>query len=218
MEAYTIIDTADRQNWLRARTKGIGGSDAASIVGLSPFKTNVQLWEEKTGIRRPEDISDKPFVKYGTNAEPLIRELFKLDYPEYDVEHHENRILRSTIYPFMQASLDGELTDPDGRRGILEIKTSNMMGQLAWKKWEDRIPDNYYCQILHYFLVTGYDFAVLRAHLVFTSGRDIRTSARHYFIERSDLEEDLTYLAEKEQEFWERIQTGRKPPLLLPSL
>jgi len=218
MEAYTIIDTADRQNWLSARTKGIGGSDAASIVGLSPFKTNVQLFEEKTGERKPEDISDKPYVAYGTAAEPLIRELFRLDYPEYQVDYHENRILRSTRYPFMQASLDGELTDLDGRRGILEIKTSNMMGQLSWKKWEDRIPDNYYCQIMHYFLVTGYDFAVLRAHLVFTSGRDIRTSVRHYFIERSEVEEDLTYLAEKEQEFWERIQTGRKPPLLLPSL
>ena len=56
-----------------------------------------------------------------------IRELFKLDYPEYEVEHHEFRILQSKKYPFMQASLDGELTDQNGRKGILEIKTTNIL-------------------------------------------------------------------------------------------
>ena len=50
----------------------------------------------------------------------LFRELFKLDYPEYKVEHHEFRILRSKEHPFMQASLDGELTDPEGRCGVLD--------------------------------------------------------------------------------------------------
>ena len=218
MLPYVVMETGSHEGWLQTRMKGIGGSDAASVIGVSPFKTNVQLFEEKTGQREPDDISDRPYVVYGTAAEPLIRELFRLDYPEYLVEHHENRILRSTVWPFMQASLDGELTDLDGRRGILEIKTSNLMGTTGWGKWEDRIPDNYYCQILHYFLVTGWDFAVLRAHLVFARDRDVRTSVRHYFIERRDVEEDLKYLAEKEQEFWNRVLTGRKPPLILPSL
>lgn len=58
---------------------------------------------------------------YGKKAEEYIRELFKLDYPEYQVEHHEFRILQSKDHPFMQASLDGELTDQEGRKGILEI-------------------------------------------------------------------------------------------------
>ena len=215
---YIVIDLSGHEGWLKGRQKGIGGSDAASVLGSNPFKTNVQLWEEKTGIRKPEDISDKSYVRYGTAAEPLIRELFKLDYPEYTVEHHENRILRSTIHPFMQASLDGELTDRDGRRGILEIKTSNMMSASSWSKWEDRIPDNYYCQILHYLLVTGWDFAILRAHLITSRGDDVRTSVRHYFIERSDVEDDLDYLAKAEQEFWDMVKTGRRPALILPEI
>lgn len=83
----------------------------------------------------PKDISDKPYVKYGTEAEPLIRRLFSLDFPEYQVLYHENRILRSVEYPFMQASLDGELTDQEGRKGILEIKTTNIMNSAQWGKW-----------------------------------------------------------------------------------
>ena len=113
--SYTIIENADHAAWLKSRTLGIGGSDAAAILGLNPYKSNVELFEEKTGKRMPEDISDKPYVKYGTEAEPLIRRLFSLDYPEYKVLYHENRILRSVEHPFMQASLDGELTDQEGR-------------------------------------------------------------------------------------------------------
>ena len=215
---YVVIDTTTREGWLLARESGIGGSDAASVIGANPYKSNVRLFEEKTGQRKPEDISERPYVAYGTAAEPLIRELFRLDYPEYLVEHHENRILRSTKWTFMQASLDGELTDRDGRKGILEIKTSNMMGAAAWGKWEDRIPDNYYCQILHYFLVTGYEFAVLRAHLVYQKDRDVRTAVRHYFLERDEVREDMEYLADMEREFWGRVLTGRKPSLILPGL
>ena len=96
--------------------------------------------EEKTGRRIPEDISDNPCVVYGKLAEAPIRELFKLDYPEYQVEHHEFRILQSIRYPFMQASLDGELTDPDGRRGILEIKTTNILQSMQREKWNGKDP------------------------------------------------------------------------------
>ena len=120
-EQYIIIDNADHAEWLQARSYGIGGSDASAIVGMNPYKTNIELFEEKIGRRIPEDISDKSYVRYGTMAEPLIRQLFIMDYPEYQVEYHENRILRSGEYPFLQASLDGELTDQEGRRGILEM-------------------------------------------------------------------------------------------------
>ena len=92
---FTIIDNADHAEWLKARSYGIGGSDAAAVIGKSPYKSNVELFDEKTGRKTAEDISDKPYVRYGNGAEPLIRKLFALDYPEYEVEYHENRILRS---------------------------------------------------------------------------------------------------------------------------
>lgn len=217
-EVYRAFDFADEAAWKKGRLRGIGGSDAAAVVGRNPYKSNIDLFEEKTGLCTPEDISGKDYVIYGHRAEPLIRGLFALDYPEYQVEYHEWRILQSVRWPFMQASLDGELTDSAGRRGILEIKTSNIQQSMQRGKWENRIPDNYYIQALHYLLVTGYDFAVLRAHLVSQWGDDIRTQAKHYFIERSEVQEDLDYLLAGEKRFWEYVETGKRPPLVLPEI
>ena len=218
MIPYKIYDFKDEPDWLSGRMNGIGGSDASSIVGVNPYKTNIDLFEEKTGRKIPEDISEKPYVIYGKKAEEFIRELFKLDYPEYEVEHHEFRILQSLEYPFMQASLDGELTDQDGRKGILEIKTTNILQSMQREKWRDRIPDNYYLQVLHYLLVTGYEFVVLRAHLISGWDRDVRTQVKHYFIERSEVQEDLEYLLQEEIKFWKYVESGRKPPLILPEI
>ena len=216
--AYRIYDFHNEQEWLSGRLNGIGGSDASAVVGMNPYKTNIELFEEKTGRRVPEDISEKPYVIYGKKAEEYIRELFRLDYPEYQVEHHEFRILQSLSHPFMQASLDGELTDQEGRRGILEIKTTNILQSMQYEKWKDRIPDNYYIQVLHYLLVTGYEFVVLRAHLVSEWGRDKRTTVKHYFIEREEVREDLGMLLEEEKKFWAYVESGRKPPLILPEI
>lgn len=217
-EKFLVIDNADHAAWLKARGYGIGGSDASAILGMNPYKSNIELFEEKTGRLLPEDISDKPYVKYGTQAEPLIRLLFILDYPEYQVIYHENRILRSKTFPFMQASLDGELIDSEGRKGILEVKTTNILQSMQREKWKDRIPDNYYIQVLHYLLVTGWDFVVLRAHLRSDWGPDRRTMVKHYFIERSEVETDLKMLLAEEQKFWEYVESGRKPPLVLPEI
>ena len=217
-EKFLVIDNADHAAWLKARGYGIGGSDASAILGMNPYKSNIELFEEKTGRLLPEDNSDKPYVKYGTQAEPLIRSLFILDYPEYQVIYHENRILRSKIFPFMQASLDGELIDSEGRKGILEIKTTNILQSMQREKWKDRIPDNYYIQVLHYLLVTGWDFVVLRAHLRSDWGPDKRTMVKHYFIERSEVEADLKMLLTEEQKFWKYVESGRKPPLILPEI
>lgn len=215
---YKVYDFKDEQAWLKGRVNGIGGSDASAVVGRNPYKTNIELFEEKTGRRISPDISDKPYVIYGKNAEAPIRELFKLDYPEYQVTHYDYRILQSTEYPYMQASLDGELLDQDGRKGVLEIKTTNILQSMQREKWKDRIPDNYYIQVLHYLLVSGYQFAVLRAHLISSWDGDVRTQVKHYFIERSEVQEDLDYLLKEEMKFWKYVESGRKPPLVLPEI
>ena len=217
-EPFIILENQDHASWLKARTYGIGGSDASAIVGMNPYKTNIDLFEEKIGRRVPEDISDKPYVRYGTLAEEHIRALFSLDYQEYKVSYHENRILRSKVYPFLQASLDGELEDENGRKGILEIKTTNILQSMQYEKWKDRIPDNYYIQVLHYLLVTGYDFVVLRAYLMSEWGNEKRATVKDYTIERSEVEEDLKFLLTEEQKFWKYVESGRKPPLLLPEI
>lgn len=218
MSNYLIFDFRNEEAWKAGRMNGIGGSDASAVVGMNPYKSNIDLFEEKIGRSVAPDISDKPFVQYGKQAEAPIRELFKLDYPDYKVDHHEYRILQSKAYPFMQASLDGELTDRNGRRGVLEIKTTNILQSMQREKWNERIPDNYYIQVLHYLLVTGYEFAVLRAHLTSAWGNEVRTSVRHYFIEREEVAEDLSYLQQEEEKFWKYVLSGRKPPLILPEI
>ena len=206
----------DRIAWLDARKNHIGGSDAAACVGMNPYKDNVRLWEEKMGMVLPEDISDKEYVQYGTEAEKYLRELFALDFPEYQVLYDENNMFLNSDLPWMHASLDGELVDQRGRHGILEIKTTNILQSMQREKWNDRIPDNYYCQILHYLAVTDCDFAVLKARLKSEWNGELIIREKHYFIERSEVEEDIEMLVEAERRFWECIKSGRRPDLILP--
>ena len=114
-----------RKEWLKNRRKGIGGSEISSVVGCNPYMDNVTLWEIKTGRREADDISDKLYVQYGTQAEEYLRALFSLDFPQYKVVYEENNSFTNDRYPFAQASLDGWLLDNKGRTGILEIKTTD---------------------------------------------------------------------------------------------
>lgn len=207
-----------RQDWLEARQGRIGGSDAAAILGMNPYKTNVQLWEEKTGRRQHEDISEKPYVKYGTEAEAPLRQLFRLDFPEYQVMYQEGNMWLNDTIPWGHASLDGWLLDQDGRKGIWECKTTEIMRSGQTELWKGRIPDNYYIQLLHYLLITGFDFAVLKGQMKFDIDGEVWLQTKHYKIERSEVREDIGFLKEKEFEFWQRIKQDKPPALILPSL
>lgn len=213
----TRIQFDSMEEWLVNR-KGIGGSDASAILGLNPYKTNQELWMEKKGQMSPVDISDKPYVKYGNDAEPLLRALFALDYPEYKVEYYDNNMIINKKYPWAHASLDGELMNPDGRRGILEIKTTNILQSMQWEKWDNRIPDNYYIQVLHYLLVTEYDFVVLKAQLKRVRNGEVRLTTKHYHIEREEVLDDIEMLKNEEEKFWHSLQSGQEPGLLLPEI
>lgn len=207
-----------RMEWMAARKNHIGGSDASACVGMNPYKDNVQLWEEKVGLIEPEDISDRDYVQYGTEAETHLRALFAMDYPQYHVEYEENNMFTNTDYPWMHASLDGELIDQNGRRGVLEIKTTNILNNFQLTKWENRIPDNYFCQVLHYLAVTGYDFAVLKAQIKSERKGELRINTKHYFIERKDVAEDIRFLVEAEHKLWRCVETGMRPDLILPAI
>lgn len=208
---------SNHDEWLRARTK-IGGSDASAILGLNPYKNNVELFYDKAYGSEPEDISDKPYVKYGTEAEKHLRELFKLDYPQFKVDYVENNMWFNDKYPWAHASLDGWLTDHDGRMGVWECKTTNILQSRQKEKWDHKIPDNYYIQVLHYLMVTEFDFVVLKAQLKSDFGGDVYIQTKHYLIERSEVEEDIAYLIEAERRFWEHVEAKREPPLKLPDI
>lgn len=201
----------DRADWLKHRA-GIGGSDAAAIVGMDPHRSNVELWRQKTGREKPKDISGLSYVQYGVQAEEHVRELFRLDHPELRVFYEPNNLWLDTDMDFAHASLDGWLEDADGRNGVLEIKTGSALSQISRGRWEAGIPDNYYCQILWYLLVTGWDFVWLRAYL---RVRGSTLEMRDYEIERSDpgVEEDIRMLEREGKKFWRAVQEDREPPL-----
>ena len=215
-----MITFENRDEWLKGRSGRIGGSEAAAIIGLNPYLSNVELWEIKTGRREREDISEKPFVKYGHSAEEHLRELFALDFPQYKVGYVDNNMFLNDQFSFAHASLDGWLEDENGRKGILEIKTTNILQSMQKEKWNDRIPDNYYIQVLHYMIVTEFQFAILKAQLRFdySNGKDVQFITKHYLIERSEVEEDIQYLLNAEKRFAEYIKTDKKPPLVLPEI
>lgn len=146
--------------------------------------------------------------------------MFKLDFPQYEVRHEEYSIIKHTKYSFLFASLDGTLIDREtGEMGILEIKTTNILQSMQKEKWKDRIPDNYYCQVLHYLNVTGYSFVMLKAQLKYDYDGDIRLDTRHYKILRSEVEDSIKLLEEKEIIFWnDYVVKDRKPNLLLPEI
>lgn len=208
----------DREEWLKNRMNGLGGSEISAVIGCNPYLDNVTLWEYKTGKRQPEDISEKPYVKYGTQAEMHLRGLFRLDFPEYEVEYIENNSFKNDKYPWALASLDGWLTDKDGRKGILEIKTTEILQSMQKEKWNHQIPMNYYCQVLFYMAVLEADFAILKAQLktVFEGVPYLQT--KHYKIEKSDVQADIDYLMQKGSEFWQFVKAGKKPPLVLPEI
>ncbi|KAF5042430.1 YqaJ-like viral recombinase domain protein [anaerobic digester metagenome] len=219
---------SEHDEWLKKRLKGIGGSDAAAAVGMSPYKSNVELWEEKTGRRKAADISDNLRVKYGKEAEKHLRELFKLDFPQYFVDYDEfGMIANNPDTPFCFATLDGELSKLDDskpmrlirRKGILEIKTCEIMRSIQWKEWDGQVPQHYYIQILHQLLATGYDFAIVKAQLKYhDKNGDMQAAIRHYKIERADVLADLERLSEREKVFWRCVETDTKPAQILPEI
>lgn len=209
----------NREDWLKARVNGIGASEAAAIVGMSPYKTNVELWEEKTGRRKQADISGKSYVQYGNDAEGHLRELFALDFTQYKVGYDQFGMIRNNPdCPFAFATLDGDLTDEKNRRGVFEVKTTEIMRAGQWAEWKDKVPQHYYIQLMHQLLATMYDFSVLKAQIKAWRDGELSIYIRHYFIERVDVQGDIDWLAEREKVFWNCVQNDIKPALILPEI
>lgn len=192
----SVKDADDRDEWLKVRNMGIGGSDASTIMGLNSYKSPYQLWLEKIGEAAPEDLTGNPFVYWGQKNEANIADWFN---EETGKKVQRLGTLRNKDYPFMIANVDRTVI---GENAGLEIKTA---GVSQYKKWKgDEIPDAYYCQCLHYMAVTGADYWYIA---VLLGGNE----ARWKKIERN--EDDIKVLIEKEREFWNLVQTKTAPPV-----
>lgn len=185
-----------REEWLQIRLRGIGSSDAAVAIGLSPYKSPLSLWLEKTQRKAPDDLSQKEAVVWGTVLEPILASV----YAERTGRkvRRVNAVLQHREHPFMLANLDREVIHPEGN-GVLEIKTT---GYHSAPQWEDGVPVAYQCQVLHQLAVTGHAWADVA---VLIGGQDFRV----YRILRDD--DKIADLIRRETLFWQCVMDDRQP-------
>lgn len=192
----SVKDAEDHEKWLETRDLGIGGSDAAVIMGMNPYKSPYQLWLEKTGQAEAPDLSGNQYVYWGTKNEANIADWFQ---EETGKKVKRLGTLRSKEYPFMLANVDRTVV---GENAGLEIKTAGVRQYRKWK--DDEIPDAYYCQCLHYMAVTGADYWYIA---VLLGGNE----AKWKRIERN--EEDIQHLIMAETDFWKLVEARTPPPV-----
>ena len=219
---HNIIKIDNSDEWLKVRSKGIGGSDAAAIIGKNPYKSNLDLWREKTGRTKPNDISNNDAVIYGKKAEEPLRQIFILDYPQYVLEYRPFDIHCNKDHDFIRGTFDGELFDVNQfmLKGIFECKTTEIRQQKDWQKWNNRVPDNYFCQVLHYFAIdTEYKFCKLKAQIKhYDENKEVIHTTKHYHFDREKYKEDIEYLINEEIKFYWYIENDKEPPLRLPEI
>jgi putative phage-type endonuclease len=141
----TKIKTNSHDEWLALRKKYIGGSDAATIVGLNPFASKYSLWAEKTG--KVPSFEGNLATEVGTYLEDFVAKLFEKETGK-KVRREKASILND-LYPHAIANVDRMVVGEDAG---LEIKTTNSLALSKFKHGE--FPSRYYAQCVHYLALT----------------------------------------------------------------
>ena len=186
LEAKVIADTKDmpKEEWLKHRQAGIGGSDASCIAGLNPWKSAIQLYMDKKEENPQEQKSLR--MELGNRLEGLVAELFT-EATGLKVRN-VNGILKNDKYPFAFANIDRAIV---GEKAFLECKTTN---SYALKEWEEGVPAHYEIQCLHYMAITGATHCYIAALIG-------NSDFIWHKIERD--QETIDYLMQIEKDFWE---------------
>ena len=137
---------ATRKEWLKARKLGLGGSDMAAVLGLSPWRSPIDVWLDKTSDTVEEKESEPMY--WGNVLEEVVAQEFA-KRSGYKVRNN-NFTLQSEEYPYLLANIDREIVGLDAG---LECKTANAFKANEWDG--DNVPDAYYIQCQHYMAVTG---------------------------------------------------------------
>lgn len=188
-----VCDSDERERWLAERTKGIGSSDAATVLGVNPWKSRLELYAEKIGMEEPEEAGEAAY--WGTKIEPLVLARFAEETNRKTAR--AGVLLRSTKHPFMLATLDGTQVQERGV-GSVEVKCTALED-----RWDEGIPPYVVAQAQHQLAVTGYEFGSIA---VLFKGRAF------YFVDFERDEDVIAELVRSEQEFWNRIVDLDPPP------
>jgi putative phage-type endonuclease len=204
-EITAVNDQEARQQWLERRRAGIGGSDAPAILGLSPWKSPLALWAEKTGLVQEPNLEELEYIEWGHILEEPIAARYVKVTGRSLIDPGRFAIRTDPDRPWMHCTIDREVEiapsePPKDGPGDLSIKNA---GAYKAKDWEEEPPLLYQVQLQHELAVTGLSwgsFAVLIGGNKF-HWCDVPRNGRF-----------ISYLIEKEEEFWDRVQRGDPPP------
>ena len=204
MSTLTDARTDEWREWRRA---GLGGSDVAAIVGLSPWRSPYALWAEKVGLVEGDQVqAETDSMEFGRRIEPVLARWFEDRTGLYAIG--EQTWCRHPEKPWAKATVDwfgGEYKDSAtwDALGPAEAKTTAD----APDKWAEELPAHYQCQGQWILAVTGYEHLWLPT-LHFAFGR---REFRVHELERD--EADIAFLMTEAERFWfEHVVTGDPPP------
>ena len=202
----------NEDKWREARKHSIGASDTAAVMGISPWKTEAQLWDEKANGKVIDHVNDS--TVRGHRSENHILELYGIETGR-KIFSGERIMLLSKRHWFMSCTLDGiDFTDEDDPI-IIEVKSV----KFSHGEWsDDKIPDYYFTQLLHQLAVTGWNEAILLVRFTRNEGWD-GASERMYHVKREDVQDQIDKLIAKESKFWNTyVVNKRRPPCRMPTL
>ena len=189
------VSTANmsREEWLAYRRRGIGGSDAAAVLGLSRWKSPFSVYCDKLGL---EPSHDSTVMEMGTLLEPYVAELFCRETGKKVARRHQTYTRKE--HPCMMANIDRYVV---GEHVGLECKTTTKYNNVTWDAGE--IPPDYFWQCTHYMAVMGYDHWYLA--VLFRDTGDFK----YFRLERDEAE--IERLTAAEEVFWDNV-LKRIPP------
>ena len=203
--ALRLVKTKEmpREEWLAVRKRGIGSSDAAAAVGLSPYKSQLELWMEKTGrdaaLPKADPHDEESPAYWGNILEPIVAAHY--------TKRSGNRVRRVNAvlqhpdpeFSWMLANIDREVIGADDVQ-ILECKTAGINGARLWK---EGVPEYVQLQVMHQLAVTGKQAADVT---VLLGGQQVEI----HRIERDDFL--IGRLMRLEQQFWQFVIDDIPPP------
>jgi putative phage-type endonuclease len=163
------LDTREmsKTEWLKQRKNGIGGSEVAAVLNISPYKTAYQVWKDKVSDEIEDEEND--YTRLGNFIEDFIASEYARQTGRKTLRDNKIRVHKE--YSCLIVNLDRVIVDnQDGSGpGILECKSTV---NFVFKSWKDdetaqqSIPLTYYSQIQHELSVTGYKWAVLAVYIL----------------------------------------------------
>lgn len=190
----------ERKEWLEARKNGIGGSDAATIMGCNPWSSPYALFLDKMGLAGEQ--ADNERMLWGRKLEPLVADHYaevtgRSLVPGVEMLTHPER-------PHLFANTDRMISPcPEhSDKGVYEGKTTSAYNKDEWK--DGRVPLYYQVQVQHYLYVNQATWGSLA---VLVGGQEFVWQD----VERND--RFLEAYLKKADEFWERVQSNDPPPM-----